>query len=196
MSSYILDDNGRRLVEDNIGLVPMTLSKYFCGTKEPREDWLSVGYIALCRAAATYNPEMGIKFSTYAVKCICHGFQRETSKKYATEYIGGMKVTSLNQPVSDYGEPSDDELIDLLIDPSQNTEGEVTDKLFLESIRGLLPLRDEMERECLTLRELAKKKRKPKCEIMSMLRREANRARIKLGLEPMIEHTAMRTKAG
>ena len=55
-----------QLVEENMGLVHKT-AKQFRDTDMPYEDLIQEGNIGLIRAAEKFDPNRGIKFSTYAV---------------------------------------------------------------------------------------------------------------------------------
>jgi len=66
-----LNDAQRRLVEDNVNLVPFCIGKYF--PNSPRryaEDMMSSGYFGLCCAAARFDSGRNMAFCTYAVACI------------------------------------------------------------------------------------------------------------------------------
>ncbi|TCL65878.1 RNA polymerase sigma factor (sigma-70 family) [Hydrogenispora ethanolica] len=59
----------QKTVEDNMPLVWYVLKKYFpkhC----TNEDVFQIGCLGLCRAAAKFDPERGVAFSTYAAVCI------------------------------------------------------------------------------------------------------------------------------
>lgn len=60
-STARLTDAQRRLVEENVSLVGYTLARYVMGAipRGEREDFVSIGYIELCKAAAYYAPEKG-----------------------------------------------------------------------------------------------------------------------------------------
>lgn len=61
-------NNINQFVVDNMSLVPFTIKKYFGITKD-FEDLCSIGYIALIKAAKSFD-ETKTKFSTYASRCI------------------------------------------------------------------------------------------------------------------------------
>lgn len=67
-----LTQEQQRIVEANLALVMHTIKKYVKGNTYniEYEDMVSIGYIALCKAAEHYNPNLGKSFSTFAVKCI------------------------------------------------------------------------------------------------------------------------------
>lgn len=78
-----MTDDQRRLAADNVRLVTYTMNRYFPNSIPPSEwdDFVSIGYIALCRAAMLFNPDVG-EFSTYAVNAIRKAIQREFKYRY------------------------------------------------------------------------------------------------------------------
>jgi len=60
----------KKLVLDNMKLVGYVVSK-LCNVPQPvYDDALGEGYLALCKAANNYNPDLNISFSTYACTVI------------------------------------------------------------------------------------------------------------------------------
>lgn len=78
-----MTDVQRQLAADNVRLVTYTINRYYPNSIPPAEwdDFVSIGYIALCRAAMLYNPDIG-EFSTYAVNAIRKAIQREFKDRY------------------------------------------------------------------------------------------------------------------
>ena len=60
-----LNDEQRKLVEDNEGLIWYIGSKYIGRGYNPNEEYGELA-LGLCRAALSYNKDSGVKFSTYA----------------------------------------------------------------------------------------------------------------------------------
>ena len=60
-----MTDEQRKLVNDNMNLVPFVLNKYY-PSQVKNEDLKQVGYVGLCKSVMSYNEDLG-KFSTYAV---------------------------------------------------------------------------------------------------------------------------------
>ena len=58
-----------RLILHNLRLVSHIVKKYY-GTAKNAEDLVSIGSIGLIKAVDSFNPETGVKFATYAAKCI------------------------------------------------------------------------------------------------------------------------------
>ncbi len=88
-----MNEEQRKLAEQNIGVVFFTLNKYFPGSTKD-EDLVSVGYEGLCIAAKGYDPSKG-KFSTYAAKCIrfCVMTEIRSRKKHSKNiYMSNMSA--------------------------------------------------------------------------------------------------------
>lgn len=67
-----MTEEQERLVLENLKLVPYILRRYPKSeqTKLYREDLLSEGYVGLIKAAQAYEAERGLRFSTFAYRCI------------------------------------------------------------------------------------------------------------------------------
>lgn len=64
-----MNDEQKKLAEENISLVYFTLKKYFSPNVHDDEDCIAAGMEGLCIAAEGFDPDKG-KFSTYAAQCI------------------------------------------------------------------------------------------------------------------------------
>ena len=58
------------IVAANTGLVKSVAMRLSFAYKEELEDLIQIGYIGLIKAAERFEPERGLKFSTYAVPLI------------------------------------------------------------------------------------------------------------------------------
>lgn len=79
----MLSNEQRRIVEENLRLVPFVMNKLrnaIIASGLGMEDARQIGYEALCKAAARWDPERGAKLSTYA-----------------TLYIRGFILTACNE---------------------------------------------------------------------------------------------------
>ena len=62
-----------KLILHNLRLVSHIVRKYY-GTAKNGEDLVSIGTIGLVKAVDTFNAQSGIRFATYAAKCIQNAF--------------------------------------------------------------------------------------------------------------------------
>lgn len=67
-----MNDDQKRLVEDNIRLAGFMTQKWIKrGTHHLNyDDIFSMFSFALCKAAKTFDPNKGVKFATYAARCM------------------------------------------------------------------------------------------------------------------------------
>ena len=80
---------------------------------ESREDLVQEGSIALMDAAASFDPQRGVRFATYASRCIARGVQKAvlrntTAKRRSVE--GFLPLDALEE-LQEQGESPDDEVI-------------------------------------------------------------------------------------
>lgn len=62
-----------KLIEDNINLVYTMVNRYFQKYAYD-DDFIQEGMLGLIKASDKFNPEKGVKFSTYACNCIRNKF--------------------------------------------------------------------------------------------------------------------------
>lgn len=178
MTSYALDDTGRRLVEENINLVPYIINRCFRSLDWEFDDLVSIGNIAICQAAATYKQDRGIKFTTYASNCIVNNIRKELISRNTQRHSGDLYLISLNEKIdqSDYSEDSC-ELIDLIEDPSVDVEKQVMDQMLFDIARNYTPTFMEMQELQMDVREYARKKRCTRQDVNFRLNKELDLAR-------------------
>lgn len=64
------DENARKmLIEHNLRLVAHIVKKYH-NTGKDIEDLISIGTIGLIKGISSFNPDKGVRLSTYAARCI------------------------------------------------------------------------------------------------------------------------------
>lgn len=88
-----LNDDQKKLVEDNHKLIWFVINKYHLDA----EEYWDILAIALCKAAKRYKAEKKIKFSTFATHCLtmaAFGEMRKTRNKpqmvsYNEYYVDG-----------------------------------------------------------------------------------------------------------
>ena len=72
-----------QLIMDNLKLVPYIVHKYFeANIKQYEDDLIAIGNEGLVKAARTYDERKGVKFSTYACKCIWSHISNEFDRNY------------------------------------------------------------------------------------------------------------------
>ena len=67
-----------RLIRHNLRLVAHIAKKYYAA--DTPEDLISTGSIGLIKAVNTFDPARGIKFSTYASRCIENAILSQRNK--------------------------------------------------------------------------------------------------------------------
>lgn len=94
--AYIVTDEQKKLVENNTGLIMAVLKKIIIKNKNKDiDDFISIGYEALCTAAINYDSNKG-SFSSLAYSCILHKIYRELKHKYRRE----NNIVSLEQKIA------------------------------------------------------------------------------------------------
>ena len=152
----MLDAEQQRLVEDNLRLVRYIVARYFASSDLEKEDIVSEGYLALCRAAGKYKPESGTTFLTYAFRCIMNAiYNAHSSPKSRTWSLNGQCVSSLNDCVANDNVEDGIELIDMIKDQKTDVEREAINNVICESIAPYAPTLVLRERTESTYRELA-----------------------------------------
>lgn len=86
-----------KMVEDNCGLIYTALKQY-CIPGE-YEDFYGVMAEGLCNAVRTYNPNRGVRFSTYAMKCMWSACFMEKRKGRTQRSGNDVTIVSLSDPV-------------------------------------------------------------------------------------------------
>ena len=92
------------------------------------EDLIQSGYIALYDAVQGYNPDKGMKFTSYLKFHIQRRFD-ETAGRRGAKYRPDNDAVSLHAPL---GEETDTTMLDMLQDPSAEFEGDLFDKVSKE----------------------------------------------------------------
>ncbi len=82
-----------KLIVHNLRLVAHIVKKYYASAPD-QDDVMSIGTVGLIKAVDTFKPESGVRFATYAGKCLQNEILMHfrAAKKYASE-------VSLNEPV-------------------------------------------------------------------------------------------------
>ena len=128
-----------RLVEHNLRLVAHIVKKYYAQTEEV-DDLISIGTVGLIKGINTYNPEKGVKLSSYASRCI---------ENEILMYFRGSRKTAGDVSLSDALDVEEDggglSMMDVI-----SQEDDMAERLGSEEISRIL--RDYVDTE-LTKRE-------------------------------------------
>lgn len=82
MTQSIFTSEERELAaEENMDLIPFIAHKYFSNWKCDMDEKMSVGLVGLANAVVNFNHKKGIKFNTYACRCIMNALYTEMQKE-------------------------------------------------------------------------------------------------------------------
>lgn len=133
-------------IEHNLRLVAHIIKKYYASYKE-QEDLISIGTIGLIKAVGTFDNEKGIRFATYASRCIENEILMHfrSKKKYAQDVY-------IQDPIDIDGEGNALTLMDIMADESRIVD-DVDLKLKCSKLYGYIDsVLDPREREVILLR--------------------------------------------
>ena len=139
-------DAKNSLIEHNLRLVAHIVKKYYTTNCE-QDDLISIGTIGLIKAVSSFKSDKGIRFATYAARCI---------ENEILMHFRNLKKSAQDLYISDPIDTDKDgnalTLIDIISDDYDLTE-EVDTKLRLERLRVIFPVTlDEREKEIIELR--------------------------------------------
>lgn len=115
-----LPEERQYLVIENTGLIGKIISDKFKAYSHIHDDLFSIGKIGLVKAAITFIPEKGNKFSTYAGICITNEIRMFFRKQGKYEW-----TLSLDEPFDEEGKLS---LGDMIPDPKSDFYVEIESK--------------------------------------------------------------------
>lgn len=94
----------QQIVENHTGLVKSVALRLARAYGEDFEDLMQIGYIGLLKAAERFEPERGLKFSTYAVPMITGEIRSQLRDQGAIKMSRSLKadVTLVRRAESDY----------------------------------------------------------------------------------------------
>ncbi len=96
------------LIEHNLRLVAHIVKKYHSSSDE-QDDLISIGIIGLIKAVNSFDNNKGIKFATYASKCI----ENEVLMHYRSKRKNSNEI-SINEPIDTDSEGNPLTLIDII----------------------------------------------------------------------------------
>lgn len=115
------------IINHNIRLVIKEVTKKFNNTPYDKEELVSIGILGLVKSTDSFNPNLNIKFSTYAVRCINNEILMYLRKEKKHE-----NNTSIQLPLATAEDGDELLLEDLLEDKSSDF---VTDFITKESYK-------------------------------------------------------------
>lgn len=126
-----LPEERQYLVIENTGLIGKIISGKFKTYSHIYDDLFSIGKIGLVKAAITFDPEKGIKFSTYAATCITNEIGMFLRKQGKYEW-----TLSLDETFDEEGKLS---LGDTIVDPKSDFYTEIeSEEEDLDNIKRIL----------------------------------------------------------
>ena len=135
-----------KLVEHNLRLVAHIVKK-FDPTPQDIEDLISIGSIGLVKAVNTFRPDRGTRLATYASKCI-----ENEILMHLRSIKNSKNEAHLDERLSRQGDDSLDAHIDRIPDDDDKVIDTVVTKIEAESLRAVLHVLDDKEREVIVLR--------------------------------------------
>lgn len=85
------EGNEEKLIRENTGLVKSVALRLYYACDEELDDLIQMGYIGLLKAARRFEPERGLKFSTYAVPMIAGEIRSQLRDKGAVKVSRSLK---------------------------------------------------------------------------------------------------------
>ena len=86
-----MDSKEEKLIREHAGLVKSVALRLSYAFNEELDDLIQIGYIGLIKAARRFEPERGLKFSTYAVPMIAGEIRSQLRDKGAVKVSRSLK---------------------------------------------------------------------------------------------------------
>ena len=86
-----MDSKEEKLIREHTGLVKSVALRLSYACEEELDDLIQIGYIGLLKAARRFEPERGLKFSTYAVPMIAGEIRSQLRDKGAVKVSRSLK---------------------------------------------------------------------------------------------------------
>jgi RNA polymerase sporulation-specific sigma factor len=135
-----------RLIEHNLRLVAHVMKKYYAMPYD-QNDLISIGTIGLIKAIDTFQPEKGIRLSSYAARCV----ENEILMYFRSTKKSAQDI-SMNEPIDTDKDGNALELMDTLSSEERIAEG-LEQKQRLEAMHTAIDtVLSQREREILILR--------------------------------------------
>ena len=177
-----LNAEQQALVEANLMLVPFTINRFLRSMSIEYEDMVSIGYIALCRAAWRYNPDRGYKFSSYAVAAICRLIRvemisRSRQKRGVNCVTVSFDEIMASKPYDAYGDGCDYFRNNALTGYEPDFADKVLDKVLCEPVWKMCPTHKKLCNSSMTAGQLGKLEGVTSAAIFDRRKNEFNRAK-------------------
>ncbi len=133
------------LVERNLRLVAHIIKKYY-STNGDQDDLVSIGTIGLIKAVNTFNPDKGIRLSSYASRCI--------ENEILMFFRGSKKSSqdiSIDEPIDTDKEGNSLTLMDVLSTDDSVLE-DIDTKVRVKKLKQYLPSLNDREKKIIILR--------------------------------------------
>ncbi len=147
-AAHLAGDTAARekLILHNLRLVSHIVKKYY-STAKNGEDLVSIGSIGLIKAVDSFKPETGVKFATYAAKCI----QNEILMFFRSQKKLSAEV-SIHETIDVDRDGNPLTYMDVIA-TEDNVAEETDTRIKNAAVRRLVAtVLDEREREVITLR--------------------------------------------
>ncbi|MBE6820556.1 MAG: sigma-70 family RNA polymerase sigma factor [Ruminococcaceae bacterium] len=134
------------LIEHNLRLVAHITKKY-CTNPNDQDDLISIGTIGLIKAVNTFDGAKGIKFATYASKCI----ENEVLMYFRSQKKSAQDI-SINEPIDSDSEGNPLTLMDIVC-IEDTIADDISDKIEITKLYEYIEeLENEREKEIIILR--------------------------------------------
>lgn len=151
------------LIEHNLRLVLKIINTKYYSTEYNRNELISLGNLALVKAAFNFDPKRNIEFSTYASRCIINELN---------QYIKNLNkepiIDSYDEPI--FNEKSNEELyLKNILPTDEDIERDYLDKELIISINTALNILLDTEKEIIKMSFGFYKRKYTQMEIAKML---------------------------
>jgi len=127
-----------KIIHENEGLVRHICRPFLRRGRDDAEDLLQEGRLGLLEAVRTFDPSLGVKWSTWAGNRISWGVFRYLNQSRTPPAL------SLDAPLEGEG-GEENSLLDLVADPRESPELEALDKIEREQVLACLDFPREKE---------------------------------------------------
>lgn len=141
------DTNAKKiLAEHNLRLVAHIMKKYYSYCDDS-DELLSVGSVGLVKAVNSYNPDKGVRFATYAARCI----DNEILMFFRNQKKTSLDI-SFDEPIETDSEGNPLTLTDIICDEDTTLEEICRSTNCRHLIRYIDEIEDPRERTIMILR--------------------------------------------